>query len=235
MTSSKRQARVAGFCYLTVAIGALFAQFFVRQNIYVPGDATATAHNIVAHSALFRLGFVADLVAATAGLLAAMALYRVFQTVNRRAAAAMVVFAAVGTGMMLTNLTFHFGALLVATNPEYASTLGAGGSDALVLLLLDLHSYGYTVGGILFGLWLLPMGYLAYTSGFFPKALGVVLMAACFGYLLDTFTRFLLPDLGEVGSLVFTVPAAFGEFWMVGYLLLVGVRHRSMPVLEPAR
>jgi len=34
---------------------------------------------------------------------------------------------------------------------------------------------------------------------------------------------------------VFTLPAAFGEFWMVGYLLLIGVRHRSMPVLEPAR
>jgi hypothetical protein len=184
---------------------------------------------------MFRLGFVADLVAATAGLFVAMALYRLFETVNRRVAAALVVFAGVAAGMMLTNLMFHFGALLVATNPEYASTLGAGGSDALVLLLLDLHSYGYTVGGILFGLWLLPMGYLAYTSGFFPKALGVVLMAACFGYLLDTFTRFLLPDLGEVGSLVFTIPAAFGEFWMVGYLLFVGARRRSMPVLEPAR
>lgn len=234
MTPSKRQARIAGLWYLTVAICALFAQFFVRQNIYVPGDATATAHNIVAHSEQFRVGFVADLVAATAGLLAAMALYRLFESVNRRAASAMVVFAAVGTAMMLTNLIFHFGALLVATNPEYASTLGAGGSDALVLLLLDLHSYGYTVGGILFGLWLLPMGYLAYTSGFFPKALGVVLMAACFGYLLDTFTRFLLPELGEVASLVFTIPAAFGEFWMVGYLLVVGVRRRSTPVLEPA-
>jgi hypothetical protein len=104
-----------------------------------------------------------------------------------------------------------------------------------VLLLLDLHSYGYTVGGILFGLWLLPMGYLAYTSGLFPKALGVVLMAACFGYLLDTFTCFLLPDRGEIVSLVFTMPAAFGEFWMVGYLLLVGARRRSMPVLEPVR
>ncbi len=33
---------------MTVAICALFAQFFVRQNIYVPGDATATAQNIVA-------------------------------------------------------------------------------------------------------------------------------------------------------------------------------------------
>ena len=235
MIPSKRQARTAGLWYLTVAIGALFAQFFVRQGIYVPGDATATADNIVANSTLFRLGFVADLVAATACLLAAMALYRLFETVNRRVAAAMVIFAAVGTAMMLTNLMFHFGALLVATNPEYASTLGAGGSDSLVLLLLDLHSYGYTVGGIPFGLWLLPMGSLAYRSGFFPKALGVVLMASCFGYLLDTFTCFLLPDRDELVSLVFTTPAAFGELWMVGYLLLFGVRHRSIPVLEPAR
>jgi hypothetical protein len=94
---------------------------------------------------------------------------------------------------------------------------------------LDLHSYAYTVGGIVFGLWLLPMGYLAYTSRFFPKALGVVLMASCFGYLLDTFTCFLLPDRGAVASLVFTMPAASGELWMVGYLLLVGARARLSP------
>jgi len=93
-----------------------------------------------------------------------------------------------------------------------------------VLLLLDLHRYGYVTAGILFGLWLLPLGYLAYRSGMFPRVLGVVLMVACFGYLIDTFTVFLVPGLGATFSSIVTAPAGLAEFWMVGYLLVVGVR-----------
>ncbi|MEV8638190.1 DUF4386 domain-containing protein [Streptosporangium sp. NPDC051023] len=220
MGSPKRVARLAGILYLIVALCGGFAQMYVRATIRVPGDAAATAGNIVAHASLFRLGFVADLVTATCSVLVAMTLYRLFKHVNKDAAAAMVVFMAIGTGMILVNLIFHFAALLVATDPSYATA----GSDALVLLLVDMHWYGYVIGGIMFGLWLLPMGYLAYTSGMFPRALGVVLMVACFGYLIDTLTRFLLPSLGETLSTILTMPAAVAELWMVGYLLVVGVR-----------
>ena len=45
------------------------------------------------------------------------------------------------------------------------------------------------------GLWLAPLGYLAYRSGLFPKALGVVLVLATVSYLTDSLTAFLLPSL----------------------------------------
>jgi hypothetical protein len=71
-------------------------------------------------------------------------------------------------------------ALLVATAPHYANILGAEGPDTLVLLMLDLqHSLqhsGYLVAQIFFGLWLFPLGILAYRSRMFPRPLGVVLM-----------------------------------------------------------
>ncbi len=223
MSSPKRVARLAGVFYLIVALCGFFAQMYARATVRVPGNAAATTENIVAHATLFRLGFVADLVTAASSILVAMTLYRLFKHVNKDVAAAMVVFMAIGTGMILVNLIFHFAALLVATDASYAA-LHAGGSDALVLLLVDMHWYGYAVGGIMFGLWLLPMGYLAYTSGMFPRALGVVLMIACFGYLIDTLTRFLLPELGETLSSILTTPAAVAELWMVGYLLVIGVR-----------
>ncbi|GAA3096006.1 DUF4386 domain-containing protein [Streptosporangium carneum] len=224
MSSPKRVARIAGVLYLIVALCGFFAHFYARAAVRVPGDAAATTENIVAHATLFRLGFVADLLTATSSILVAMTLYRLFKHVNKDVAAALVVFMAIGTGMILVNLIFHFAALLVATDASYAAAPGTGGSDALVLLLVDMHWYGYAIGGIMFGLWLLPMGYLVYTSGMFPRALGVVLMIACFGYLLDTLTRFLLPDLGETLSAILTTPAAVAELWMVGYLLVIGVR-----------
>jgi hypothetical protein len=78
---------------------------------------------------------------------------------------------------------------MVATDGSFAATFGPDGSDALVLMFLDLHSNGYLIAQVFFGLWLLPLGYLAYISGYFPRALGVLLMVGCFSYLADLLAR----------------------------------------------
>src|SRR6059058_4568666 len=62
-SSPVRLARIAGLLYLMVAILGGFAQV-VRVKVYEPGDAAATAANIVANATLVRLSFVADLVQA---------------------------------------------------------------------------------------------------------------------------------------------------------------------------
>jgi hypothetical protein len=65
--------------------------------------------------------------------------------------------------------------------PRYAAGLSAESSSGLVLLLLDLHGHGYHVAQIFYGLWLLPLGYLVYRSGYFPRALGAFPMIGCAG------------------------------------------------------
>ena len=80
---------------------------------------------------------------------------------------------------------------------------------------------------IFFGLWLVPLGCLAYKSGMFPKALGVVLIAGGVCYLVDLLAAFLVPDLGGVQQLhAFDVvpTTAIAEVSMVIYLLVVGVK-----------
>ncbi len=62
------------------------------------------------------------------------------------------------------------------------------------MFLLTLFSRGWTVSGLFTGLWLLPLGYLVFTSGWFPKVLGALLMAGCLGYLVPVVTVFLLPS-----------------------------------------
>jgi len=61
---------MAGVLYLVVAIFGGFAHI-VRVNVYVPGDAAATAANIVANPTLVRLSFAADLVQALVWLVLA--------------------------------------------------------------------------------------------------------------------------------------------------------------------
>ena len=161
--------------YLVVAIFGGFAQI-VRVKVYVPGDAATTVENVVANASLVRMSFVADLVQATFFLFVVMALYRLLQHVNKSVARAMVIFVVVAVGITCLNMVHQLGALLVATDPSYAGAFGTEGSDALVLLLLDLQHSGYLIAQIFFGLWLFPLGLLAYRSGMFPRPLGVVLM-----------------------------------------------------------
>ena len=79
-----------------------------------------------------------------------------------------------------------------------AAAFGAAGSNALVLLLLDTQHYGTLIAQVFFGLWLVPIGYLAYKSaGWFPKWLGVVLIVGAVCYLVDLLVAFLAPDLGQ--------------------------------------
>src|SRR3712207_477504 len=97
-------ARIAGLLYLTLAALGSWAQLYARGTVHVPGDAAATARNIVAHETLFRLGLAADVLMATVFVLLGLALYRLLQHVHRGAATALVVFVAVGAGGILVNL-----------------------------------------------------------------------------------------------------------------------------------
>jgi hypothetical protein len=224
MTAPVRLARIAGLYYLVVALFGGFAHI-VRTNVYVAGDAVATADNVVANADLVRLSFAADLLQATFALFLVLALYRLLQHTHQGLARAMVAFVVLQVGITCLNMVHQFGALMVATDPSYVGAFGADGSDTLVLLLLDLQHYGYLVAQIFFGLWLYPLGLLAYRSGMFPRPLGVLLMVAAASYLIDVALQFLATDVAEVVSPVLLIPIVVAaEVSMLAYLLVKGVR-----------
>lgn len=236
MTSPKRLARIAGIFYLLVGIFGGFAEGFVDPKMYVAGNAAATAGNVVAASGLVRIGVVAHLLDAIFFVCAAMALYMLLQHVHKSVARAMLVFVALAVGIITLNAVFQFEALQVATGGPYVAAFGAAGSNALVLLLLDIQHYGTLSAQVFFGLWLAPLGYLVYKSGMFPKALGVILVAAAVCYLVDLFAAFLVPGFArQIHSFIVIVPA-IAEIWMVFYLLVVGVRtvKPDQVILAPA-
>lgn len=231
--SPKRVARSAGLLYLIVAVFGAFAYGVVLGKVYVTGDAATTAANVVANASLIRIGVVADLIQATVFVFLAMTLYMLLKDVSRNAGRAMVVMVVIAATITSLNLVFEFASLLVATNGSYTTAFGAAGSSALVLLLLDIQHYGYLIAQIFFGLWLVPLGYLAYRSGMFPKVLGAVLVLAAASYLLDTFVLFLLPDLGRQINAFLLILPIIGEVWMLGYLLVVGVKSPPAPDQAP--
>ena len=211
VNSIQKSARLAGLLYLILAICGGFAEFFVRQNLIVPGDAAATVEQILASETLFRLGFVSELVGQAIFILLALVLYRLLRQVNRNQAVLMVVLVVVAVTITCLNMLNQFAALLLLNGGDYLAVFPAEQLEAMVLLFLNLHKVGYLIAQVFFGLWLLPLGILVYRSGFLPRIIGVLLMVACFGYLADVLTFSLLPDFELVVS----------EFTFVGELLLM--------------
>ena len=178
MLSTKSLARIAGILYLAVAVGGGFAEFGARGSVKVAGDAAATAANIAQHAALFQAGLVADLVDFVCFLGVGLILYWIFRPTNPGVAVAMLTINAVSVAIQALNMLNHVGALMVATDPRFAS-LSSG-----ALFFLELHHQGYLIAQIFFGLYLLPLGYLVYLSGMFPRALGIALMVGSVGYVV---------------------------------------------------
>src|SRR5713226_769628 len=228
MSSPKRLARIAGFLYLLVGIFGGFAEGYVEPKMYVAGNAAATFGNIVANAGLVRLGVVADLLDATFFVFVALALYILLKHVHKSVARAMLVLVILAAGITCIAAVFEFEGLRIATGAVDLAALGTTGSSAIVLLMVDIQHYALLSAQIFFGLWLAPLGYLAYRSGWFPKALGVVLVAAAASYLVDLLAAFLVPDLGKAIHGYATILPAIAEPAMVLYLLVVGVKTKAV-------
>ncbi len=213
---------MAGFFYFLVGIFGGFSEGYVDLKLYVAGNAAATAQNIVMNPGLVRLGVMAHLLDAVFFVCTALTLYILLKDTRKSMARAMLVFVVLAAGIIALNSIFQFEALRVATDSTYSAAFGVAGSQALVMLLLDMQHYGTLAAQVFFGLWLAPLGYLVYKSKLFPKSLGVILIVGCIGYLLDLLAAFMVPDL-KIHALVVT-PSAIAEIWMVLYLLVVGVR-----------
>jgi len=116
----------------------------------------------------------------------------------------------------------QFAALLLLSGADYLTAFTADQLHALVPLFLDLHEYGIHINSMFFGLWLLPFGYLVFKSGYIPRILGILLIIGCFGYLIDSFTFFLLPNFYATIN-QFTLFTRYGELLFPLWLLIKGV------------
>lgn len=203
--------RKAGLLYLLLIPLGVFGILFVPSYFIVEGDMNATMENIANDESLFRLSIVSSLATQVVQIFVVLALYHVFKEVDRRVAAFMVISILVAVPIAMLNELNYFAVLESLGNGERVS------------LFLSLHSYGVFIAQIFWGIWLFPMGYLAYKSGFIPKIIGVLLMIACFGYLIDSLVVFLHLDLGFVLS-DFTF---VGEVAILLWLIIKGKKERN--------
>lgn len=221
MNNLKRTARMAGIWYLALGITGMLGFLVVRSQIYIDGDAAATLDNVVNKSTLAHIGVALELLIVIAQALAAVWFFKLFASVNRGAAVSIMAFGLINAVTILASAGFMSTAVAVAGD----QTLAPGGDAAATVGLMALLSTNaWAVGNVFFGLWLIPMGWAVLSSGRMPKVMGWILIAGGVGYVLAALVGQAWDD--APGALVdsLPLPATVGEFWMIAYLLIKGIR-----------
>jgi len=227
MHTLTRTARITGLFYLGNAITGVLGFLIVRPQIFAADDADATLANLVAHESLARAGLALELGIIVFQTLTAVWFYRLFRTADPVAASGIAAFGLVSASIGLTSAAVMATAVGISADP-------VGGDPAANVQILYLVSDNlWGVGALFFGLWLIPMGWCVLRSGWMPRALGWVLAVGGVGYVVSAFLRYLAPDT-QILVEALAVPASIGEFWMVGYLLVRGVRRRALDEAPPA-
>jgi len=218
--SQRQAAIIAGFGLLISIIGVIFASIFV-DNLIVPGDAAETANNIMANEGLFRTGIVSWLFVLIGDVVRAWALYVFFKQVNKSlsllAGWFMLIHAAI---FGITQLNLVFASELLG-GAGYFTVFEPNQLHALVLLFINGYNYGFQIGLFFFSFHLFVLGYLVFKSGYIPRILGVLLIVAFFGYLIDSAGQ-ILPNYPEIISQVVTVPNTIAELALIVWLVFKG-------------
>jgi Domain of unknown function (DUF4386) len=223
MNSTRNPGRFAGLLYVVMSIFGFFAMVYVPSKLIVHGNAAATANNIAASEALFRLGIACQLIGYAGFIFVALALYDLLKGVNRRQALLMVILIVVAVPIAFLNELNSIAALLLARGADFLSMFEKPQRDALATLFLRLHFHGLAVAGVFSGLWLFPLGLLVFRSRFLPRFLGVWLILGGFAWVILSLTGILLPQYYDK---VFDLsqPAFFGEVAFMLWLLIKGAR-----------
>jgi hypothetical protein len=236
--SPRLQARVGGFLYLVIMAAGFFAEGYVRGSLIVSGNAAATAHNILASEALYRLGGAAEFVTLFCDITVALILYNLLKPVNQSLALLAAFFRLVFTAVYATLSLAHFAPLILLARGGHLTAFTPDQLQTLAYLSLRLHTIGYNISLVFFGVHCVLIGYLVARSTFLPRLIGLLLLIAGGCYLTNSFANFISPTFA--GSLFpyIMLPGLIAEGSLALWLFVAGVNvlkwQRQGQLMEPS-
>jgi hypothetical protein len=219
--SPRTKARLAGAFYLLTILTGIFAQGFISARLIVPGDAAATANNILSHDGLFRLGFAVYMIEMVCQIIMTVLIYDLLKPVNRSISLLAAVVGFIGCGVKTFSRLFYFAPLLVLGGTHYLSVFSGEQLNAVALLFLRVNDIGAGIALVFFGFYAILRGYLVIKSTFLPRILGWLGVLGGIGWL-----AFLSPPFGERVFSVIAVVGIIGSLVNIAWLLVVGVNEQ---------
>lgn len=210
-------ARMTGVWYLLLAISGMIGFLILHGKIYVSGDISKTVANLSEHETLARIRLLMEFAIVVTQAVAAVYFFKLFKDINHFASWALAAWGMMNAGLIMISAIAMGGAINVV-NSELVL------SDKIIMVQVfdQFIANAWGMGSLFFGLWLIPMGYVVVSSQRMPVWLGRILMLGGVGYILSAFINYLGMDGAWVGLL--PMLATVGEFWMIAYLLIYGIR-----------
>ena len=221
--SPRAYARTAGIAYLIIIVAGLVGEMFIRNKIIVSGDAAATAVNIENSALLWRIGIAGDLLMHICDVIVMIGLYVLLKPVNRNLALMAMLFTLIQTAVLVANKMNLLMPVFLSGNAEYLKVFSREQLQSLAYVFVKAHGYGFGIGLIFFSFECFLNGYLIFKSGFFPKALGIMLQVAGLCYLINSTALILAPSLTDVLFPAILLPPFIAELSLCLWLIIKGV------------
>lgn len=219
-----RETRIAGLCYLIVVAAGVFAALFVREPLFVAGDAVATARLIAANESLWRWGIAVHALYLFAAAAFGVILYRLFKPVHATVALLALVFGIVPVAIEALLLTTLYVPLVMIGEAAALSALDEGQREALGYLAVRLFLAGWGFSLLLFSGFCILTGGLILRSRLIPRTIGVLMIAAGVSYFVNTLSAILSPALNAALLPGLLVPSFVGELSLALWLTIKGVQ-----------
>jgi hypothetical protein len=225
MTSLKRTARIAGLWYLGFSLGPFYL-LYVPSRTIVHNDAAATAARVLGHETLYRWGMLAETLGAVIFIGLSLALYRLFEGVDRHRARQLVALVLASAALGVVAVVFNAAALLVLRGDAFAP-LDDHTRQAVGMLLIRMHGQANGVNQTFWGLWLLPFGWLVVRSRFLPRWLGYWLLLDGIAWVGLGIAWFLAPSHTDTLFRYFQ-PVFLAEVATMLWLLIPGAKPQPL-------
>ena len=177
--------------------------------------------NLIEHEWLAHVGVALELGIVLFQALTAVWFYRLFRGVDAFSAGSLAAFGMVNAVAIMASAALLATALEVADDASLAvRAVRLPPSNCCTSSAASL----WGVAATFFGLWLIPMGWLVIRSRWMRQPLGWILIVGGVGYLVSAFVSYLFPNADLVAGLLSGHPRDHRRDWIIGYLIIVGVR-----------
>jgi hypothetical protein len=224
-SSQRTAAIVAGWSGLLTFAIVVFGNYALLNPLIVPGNAAATAQNIVAHQTQFRITAVCFLTYSLGVVVLLSALYVILKPVNPGLALAGALFRLVFALLWLLSPLNLFGALRLLSGANYLQGFEQDRLEALARLHVAAGFDDYYVGLPFFGLAATVCAWLWLKSNYIPRGLsifGVISSAWC---VFCAIVYLIFPYFNKiVNDYIFDSPMALFELVVSFWLLFKGLK-----------
>jgi len=222
--SQRIAAKIAGVSGLLAVVTVVFGNYALLGPLVVPGNATETARNIVAHQTQLRVALTCFLIYGVSVVVLLSALYVILKPVDRLLALIGALFRLVFALLWLLTALNLLGALRLVGNAPYLQAFEADRLQALARLQIAANFDDYYIGLPFFGLAATVCAYLWLRSGYIPKALAAFGLIASAWCGLCAFVFLIFPQFNKVvNDYWFDSPMAIFELVVSFWLLFKGI------------